>query len=132
MDKLLANVGYHATVSKPRANYVALKMPRGNYRKTLAVCFRVDDGRPHALAYITWRKSDNHKQLWLRASDNSTVLGPDMPQTRKTNMSDLASILGVPVSRLTLKNKTGYSGPVRPIDGPKFTTSSIAGGFNLV
>lgn len=131
MNHLLANAGYHVTVS-PHMDYVALKMPRGKYRKTLAVCFSADDSRPHTLAYITWRKSDNHKQLWLRSDENATVLGPNMPQTRKTNMSDLAAILGVPASRLSLKSRTGYSGPVRPIDGPKFTTSSIAGGFNLV
>lgn len=134
MNQLLNRPAYTTyPVIKPMVEYHGIPQPKGNYRKMLAVCYGQCDGsKPQVVGYIAWRKSDNHKMLFVR-DGNSLTLGANMPQTRKTDMHWLASQFGVPVARLSLRNKTGLTGPRRPIVGqPVFNSSSVAGGWNLV
>ena len=134
MDTTLSRLAKAATPTKRNPIvYDGIALPKGCYRKLLTISYKQSDETvSHTLGFIGWRKSDNHKMLFLR-DGNSLKLGPKMPQTRKTNMNWLASQFGVPVSRLTLRDKTGLTGPHRPIVGqPIFSSSSIAGGWNLV
>lgn len=129
MNALLSRVPY-ANNTALCVGYSGIQKPRGNYNKLLTISYKSDENL-HTLGFIGWRKKDNHKMLFLR-DGQSLKLGPKMPQTRKTDMAWLASLFGVPTSRLSLRDKTGLTGH-RPIIGqPVFNSSSIACGWNLV
>ena len=128
---MLATSGYHSINKSPRIAYVPLQKPRGTYSKTLAISVRFHGKKSRTMGYITVDAQSNHKTLWLRGPDGNPVLGPSVPQTRRTNMDMLAHILHVHKSRITLRDKTGHTGPTNPVGAPVFRSSSVAGWVEL-
>ena len=100
--------------------------------RILAIAARPIDSdmRPNIVGYVVWRKSDNHKMLFVRYTATGRIKLMDcLPQTKKTSIPMLAKIMGFGDDVvLTLKNSTGYDGG-RPVGGPVFRTTSYAGGF---
>lgn len=103
------------------------------YSRVLVVYGTGTDGILTLVGWIAWKKKDGEKILLIPRGEK-IIMGPKMPQTKKTSIPLLASLLGYDERlRLTLKDyyQTGRDGGTC-YGAPAFNSGSIAGNMWLI
>lgn len=100
--------------------------PVGKFNRVLRIVATRGDERGETIGFLTWRKKDNHKSLWVVRNGVAKPHAAKLPQTKKTSIPDLAKILGIgPATRLDLRNVRALYGHAS--GGPVFRSSSVCG-----
>lgn len=108
--------------------------PVGDFRKLLVISASYKESRKsETVGYVTYRRKDNHKQLFIVDGCETRKWDGQLPQTKKTSIPMLAQIMGFgPDVKLSIRDKTGFTGPSHCAGEPQFKTGCVVGSAHLI